>query len=308
MNSFHNMPTLVPDMNMNTESGAIAEGRAVDTAPPGGSRCRMTGRTAALFALLVVTLHAPLRAQKYFPYELDPWLDGGLTAGGVALIAGAVVVRQGQDPLTPQEVAALDPADINGFDRSATEPWSTTAADASDVLVWTMIAAPVGLAIATPGSRQSWTVAAMWGEALLVNNGVIHLLKGASNRTRPFVYNDDPDIPNELLFEVSARRSFPSGHTANTFASAVFFSSVYAKLHPNSSARTWVWVGSLTLATTTGYLRYQAGKHYPTDIIGGAIVGSLIGWGVPKLHEVAGMNITIAPSEGGTAIGVMVEY
>ena len=265
-------------------------------------------RPTALVLLACATLCTTSQSQERFPYELDPWLDGGLTAGGVALIAGAVAVYQGQEPPTPQEIAALDPADINGFDRSATEQWSTTAADISDVLVWTMMAAPVGLAIATPGARQSWTVAAMYGEALLLNNGLVQLLKGVTNRTRPYAYNDDPDIPDELRLEGGARRSFPSSHTANTFAAAVFFSSVYAKLHPTSSARTWVWAGSLTLAATTGYLRYQAGKHYPTDILGGAIIGSLVGWGVPKLHEVAGVKLTIAPSEGGTAIGVMLHH
>ncbi len=49
-----------------------------------------------------------------------------------------------------------------------------------------------------------------------------------------------------------------------------------------------MWAGSLTLAATTGYMRYQGGKHFPTDIISGAIIGSLAGWGVPKLHEVEG--------------------
>jgi membrane-associated phospholipid phosphatase len=288
------------------------EGRAVDTGASHGSRYTMrtrAGRTLALVLLACVTLCTTSQAQERFPYKLDPWLDGGLTAGGVALLAGAIAVYEGQDPLTPEEIAALDPADISGFDRSATEQWSTSAANVSDVLIWTMMAAPVGLAIATPGSRQSWTVAAMWGEALLLNNGFMQLLKGVTNRTRPYVYNDDPDIPDELRVEVGARRSFPSSHTANAFASAVFFSSVYAKLHPASSARTWVWVGSLTLAATTGYLRYQAGKHYPTDIIGGAIIGSLIGSGVPKLHQVAGVNVTVGPSEeGGTAIGVVLQY
>jgi hypothetical protein len=266
-------------------------------------------RATSLVLLACVTLCPVSRAQQHFPYELNPWLDGGLAAGGVALLAGAVVVQQGQEPLTPEEVAALDPADINGFDRSATEQWSPTAADVSDVLVWTMMAAPVGLAIATPGSRQSWTIAAMWGEALLLNNGMMQLLKGVTDRTRPFVYNDDPDIPDELRLEVSARRSFPSSHTANAFASAVFFSSVYAKLHPTSSARPWIWAGSLTLAATTGYLRYQAGKHYPTDIISGALIGSLIGWGVPKLHEVTGVSLSVGPGEkGSTVIGVMLRY
>jgi len=265
------------------------------------------GRTTALALLACLSLCAPAPAQERFPYELKPWLDAGLTAGGVALVGGAVAVYLGQDPLTPDEIAALDPADLNGFDRSASEQWSTAAADVSDVLVWTMMAAPVGLAIATPGSRPSWTVAAIWGEALLLNNGVVQLIKGVANRTRPYVYNDDPDIPGELRLEVGARRSFPSSHTANAFASAVFFSSVYAKLHPDSPARPWVWAGTMTLAATTGYLRYRAGKHYPTDLIGGAVIGSLVGWGVPKLHEVTGVNLTVAPSEGGTAIGVVLQ-
>ena len=242
------------------------------------------------------------------PGELDPWLDGGLTAGGVVLVSSAVAVHRGQDPLTVEEISLLDPADINGFDGSATSQWSTTAATVSNALVLTLMAAPLGLAIATPGSRQSWTVAAMYGEVFLVGNGLVELLKGVTNRPRPFVYNADPDIPDEARLEVKARRAFPSGHTANAFAAAVFLSSVYAKLRPGSSATKWMWAGSLTLAATTGYMRYHGGKHYPTDIISGAIIGSLVGWGVPKLHEVTGVNLTIAPSGGGSAIGLMLRH
>ena len=248
------------------------------------------------------------QVQERFPYELDQRLDVGLTAGGVALFAGAAAAYWGQEPLTTEEIEPLDPADINGFDRSATTQWSPTAHDASNGLVLPLIATPLVLAIATPGSRQSWTVAAMYGEVLLVGNGLGELLNGVTNRTRPFVYNADPDIPDEARMEVEARRAFPSGHTTNSFAAAVFLSSVYAKLHPGSSARTWIWAGSLTLAATTGYMRCQGGKHYPTDIISGAIIGSLVGWGVPKLHEVDGVNLTIAPSGGGIAIGLMLRH
>ena len=247
------------------------------------------------------------QVQERFPYELDQRLDVGLTAGGVALFAGTAVAYWGQDPLTVGEIAMLDPADINGFDRSATTQWSPTAHDASNGLVLPLMAAPLVLAIATPGSRQSWTVAAMYGEVLLVGNGLGELLNGVTNRTRPFVYNRDLD-PDEARFEVAARRSFPSGHTTNAFAAAVFLSSVYAKLHPGSSARAWIWAGSLTLAATTGYMRYKGGKHFPTDIISGAIIGSLIGWGVPKLHEVDGVNLTVAPLGGGLAIGLMLHH
>ena len=258
--------------------------------------------------LAIATPCTALRVQESFHYELDEWLDGGLTAGGVALVSSAAAVHRGQEPLTVGKITGLDPADINGFDRSATERWSTSAQDVSDALVLTLLAAPLGLAVVTPGSRQSWTVAAMYGEAMLVNNGLGELLKRVTSRTRPFVYNADPDVPDELRSELGARRSFPSGHTSNAFAAAAFLSSVYAKLHPGSSARTWIWAGSLTLAATTGYMRYQGGKHYPTDIISGAIIGSLVGWGVPKLHEVDDVDLTVAPSGDGTAIGLMLRH
>ncbi len=197
--------------------------------------------------------------------------------------------------------------DVNGFDRSATEQWGPPDRYAN-ALVLTLMAAPLGLAIRTPGSRQSWTVAAMYGEVLLVNMGLGELLNGVTNRTRPFVYNRDRDIPEEAKREVEARRAFPSGHTSNAFSAAVFLSSVYAKLHPGSSATPWIWAGSLTLAAAIGYMRYRGGKHVPSDIISGAVLGSLIGWGVPKLHEVDDVNLTIVPSGGGLAIGLMLPH
>ncbi len=264
-----------------------------------------------IVASILLAFAAPCTAsqvQGSFPYELDLWLDGGLTTGGVALFSGAIAVRRGQEPLTVGEIAQLDAADVNGFDRSATAQWSTTARDVSNALVLPLMAAPLGLAIVTPGSRQSWTVAAMYAEVLLLGNGLGELLNGVANRTRPFVYNRDPNIPVEEKLEVDARLSFPSGHTTNAFAAAVFLSSVYARLHPGSSARTWMWAGSLTLAAATGYMRYQAGKHFATDIISGALIGSLAGWGVPKLHEVDDVNLTIAPSGDGITIGLMLRH
>ncbi len=163
---------------------------------------------AVIVASILLVFATPCTAsqvQESFPHELDLWLDGGLTAGGVALISGAVAVRRGQEPLTVGEIEQLDPADINGFDRSATAQWSTTARDVSNALVVPLVAAPLVLAIATSGSRQSWTVAAMYGEVLLVASGLGELLNDVTNRTRPFAYNDDQDIPDEARFEV--RRS-----------------------------------------------------------------------------------------------------
>jgi membrane-associated phospholipid phosphatase len=46
-------------------------------------------------------------------------------------------------------------------------------------------------------------------------------------------------------------------------------------------------------ASVTGYLRYYSGKHYPTDIIAGAIIGSITGWGIPALHRKRNENISV---------------
>ena len=89
-----------------------------------------------------------------------------------------------------------------------------------------------------------------------------------------------------LKMEKTSRRSFYSGHTSSAFASMVFLAGVFERLYPDSDARGWVWGGCLAAATTTGYLRYAAGRHYPTDILAGAAVGAFVGYLVPALHEI----------------------
>jgi membrane-associated phospholipid phosphatase len=43
--------------------------------------------------------------------------------------------------------------------------------------------------------------------------------------------------------------------------------------------------GSLFLASVVGYLRYEAGEHFPTDIVAGAVAGSAIGYAIPWMHR-----------------------
>jgi hypothetical protein len=251
---------------------------------------------------------SPVAAQRPFPYRLTAWVDGPLAVAGAGLLAGGVVVGNGQVPLTPAEIGALDPAQVNGFDRGATRQWSPGAGTASDVLVYTLLASPVALMVTPPGSHAVLTVAVMYGEALLLGNGATSLLKSATERTRPYVYNDDPGIPADEKQSLHARRSFPSGHTMHAMTAAVFLSTVYGKLHPTSSLRPWLWAGSLTAAGTVGYLRYRSGDHFPTDVIAGAALGGLVGWAVPRLHERDDVNVTIAPTGGGATLVVSLRH
>jgi membrane-associated phospholipid phosphatase len=61
------------------------------------------------------------------------------------------------------------------------------------------------------------------------------------------------------------RESFPSNHTA----AAVAMSAVLAQLYPQAASTFW------TLAVLCAVLRYVLDAHWPSDVVGGVIVGYL---------------------------------
>jgi hypothetical protein len=262
----------------------------------------------AVVVLLAAGGAAPARADGPFPYELQ---DGTETAvlGGTALLFGlGRLADRSLEPLTPAEIALLDRQSVNGFDRGATGRWSVGARKASDIMLVATAVAPLGLLATSRGSQQPSTVGVMYLETFLLQGGITYLLKNSVARTRPFVYNDDPSIPADLKSSRTARRSFSSGHTATAFAAMVFTASVFERLYPDSPARGWVWGGCLAAATTTGYLRYAAGWHYPTDILAGAAIGAFAGWVVPRLHEIDDLVPGGRDKRGAATFGVSLVF
>lgn len=90
------------------------------------------------------------------------------------------------------------------------------------------------------------------------------LLKPLIARTRPFVLQ--PWVV--LLIPSPEDFSFPSGHTAASFAAA------FALLF--SRSRHWLW--AMPLAAIIAFSRLYLYVHYPTDILGGILVGLAAGW------------------------------
>lgn len=263
----------------------------------------------AVFFILSCSLigHSSV-AQTASPYELKTGRELTLLGAGVALQGAVLALHTSVDPLTPAEVATLKQADINSFDRKATTHWSTSAGTLSDVTLVGNAAVLGLLTLGTKPMRQDVkTVGIMFVETIAFANGFERLVKAVTQRPRPFVYN--PTVPLEEKLTRDARQSFFSGHATHAFATAVFTGEVFRHYFPHSKLKPVVWISSLGLATTTCLLRYEAGVHYPTDLIAGAAFGSLVGWGIPKLHEVKnqsalGRRMDVQPWSTGSANGI----
>ena len=98
------------------------------------------------------------------------------------------------------------------------------------------------------------------------------LIKNLVARTRPF----DVNTAVQLLVAKPRDYSFPSGHTAASFASVT---ALYL------AGEKKMWKAALVLAVLIALSRLYLYVHYPTDIIGGVVFGSLSGYLGYKIVE-----------------------
>ena len=108
---------------------------------------------------------------------------------------------------------------------------------------------------------------------LVICNGI---LKPLVHRIRPF----DVKTGIELLVKRPMDYSFPSGHTAASFASVM---ALYL------AGEKKIWISSLGLAVLIAFSRLYLYVHYPTDVLGGVVIGVMAGalgyWLVKKVEE-----------------------
>jgi membrane-associated phospholipid phosphatase len=229
---------------------------------------------------------------------------------GTAIGLGIIGLKVNDDivPLTLDEINALNRDDVNAFDRGATYNWSLSAANASDILATALILSPALLAFSDEVRNDFTPVLTMYFQTLILAEALPLTIKGITQRTRPFVYNED--APLEEKQSQNAKRSFFSGHTSVAFAMAVFLSTVYSDYHPNSQWKPFVWGVSLLAASTVGYLRYAAGRHFPTDIITGAVIGSALGYFIPFIHRTneSDLDVSLGVNGNGSTINFLYKF
>ena len=240
-----------------------------------------------IIAIFVLGVSINIYAQS--PYEVSWEKDRAVLLVGIPLITIGFALEMSITPLTLDEVKNLDRQNIPKIDRFASYNYSESAANLSDILLYTCIASPFLLLSSNAVRNDFGTVYGMYAEALLFGIGLPSYGKGGAQRIRPYAYN--PEAPIEKKLTSESKKSFFSGHTSAAFTSTIFLSSVYSTYYPDSKWKPYIWTGSILIASTVGYFRITAGAHFLTDVLVGALVGASIGYIIPKIHETDKNNI-----------------
>jgi membrane-associated phospholipid phosphatase len=228
-------------------------------------------------------------------YRIDPSFDVGAVVSSLAVSAAIELGESDLDGVAPCPTTAradglCDPRTVNPLDRWVTEQGSSLAGHVSDGLVLGLALAPLvvhgleatGGDVVQPGLRfgEGATVTLeSYGAALLLTQ----VLKYAAARPRPLTYN--ATFARELRFAKDAHLSFPSGHSALAFSAATALSLALLD-HHDASALAWTGTAAAyAAAATVASLRMAAGKHFLTDVLVGAAIGTAITYGVTRAHQ-----------------------
>ncbi len=232
-----------------------------------------------LVVFLALFSSAACQAQPL--YNVEQKRDWLLVGSGCALAVGGLIAHNNVQPLTLDQINALDRANINSFDRGAVR--SFRGATASDIAMGVSVAMPFIL-LADRKLREEWkAIGVMWGETLLLQSGVNGIVKSLTKRTRPYVY--DPNTPLDRKTDRDARLSFYSGHTGTSAAMSFLTARILSDRVSDKRTRIVIWSAAAVYPAVVGILRVESGRHFPSDVIAGYLVGATIGYVVPGLHR-----------------------
>ena len=98
-------------------------------------------------------------------------------------------------------------------------------------------------------------------------------------RLRPCQNPDMAEHIRMLLNHCSGGNSFPSSHATNHFGAAVFIFCTLKKYLGNWAYLFFFWAASVS------YAQVYVGVHYPLDVLGGTIIGSIVGYSVALIYN-----------------------
>lgn len=151
------------------------------------------------------------------------------------------------------------------------------------------------------------------GEAMAGAGATTLFLKVLVTRVRPYVQPHDPHVFFKGRPFLGADESFPSGHATVAFALAGALSEETA-LHWPGRERIVAPV-MFAVATGVAFARVYKDKHWASDVVGGAVVGTLVSRRVVEALHTGGAGpfsridpILLPRAGGGATVGLTLAF
>lgn len=208
----------------------------------------------------------------------------------IFLVTGGLLANVGANSMLRDPPAtnplAEDKSQLWWIDRWNAGTYRPEVALLSDVLVFpitgAMPLADLGLYLMGKSDLQPmWEDALILSEALAWSSALGLWVRSSEWHPRPFVFSSKAPWKDRTAPEAGG--SFYSGHTNSSFVGISVLATLLPARFPEVNPA-WLWVGGGVAAAGVGGLRILAGKHYPTDVVAGAAMGSLFGWSFAKWH------------------------
>jgi len=239
----------------------------------------------------------------YHAPSLFTWRDGVLAAG---FLAATILTR----PIDKRAAVALQDS-----------VWQANSIYQKTAAIVRNIALPgsgiIGVTMYATGrlthSERLAQVGLHGTEALAIGAVTGTILKDTFGRARPFVDTTGPNPDDWQLLRGfhagESYRSFPSGHSTAAFAAAAAVSAETSRWWPQL---TYFGIGPILYggAAAVGLSRMYNNRHWASDVITGAMIGTFAGTKVVRYHRTHPGNrldrwllkaqVTIEPSNGAS--------
>jgi undecaprenyl-diphosphatase len=181
------------------------------------------------------------------------------------------------------------------FLNSANSPfWDKVMHFLSLVLVWIPLYLAILVYLGIKNKKKFLIILLFIIVAISLTDQIALLIKNTTDRLRPCHEPSLQGLVHIVEGKCGGMYSFVSSHAANSFNVALL-SLMFIK-------KRWYSVFIIMWASAVSYSRIYLGVHYPGDVLCGALLGVLIGWGVYKIYEATDKRLhPPIPLKGGSS-------
>jgi undecaprenyl-diphosphatase len=202
------------------------------------------------------------------------WLSGRVTAWLLVLAAGAAVVfvlaglmvEVTEDVMERDDLTVVDQPVLSWMAANRSPQMTSVQVGITNLGSFLALTAMLLAMVTVVAVRQR-----SWRPVLLVLAGAggIQVLILA---IKAFIARDRPDLAGRLVNATGF--SFPSGHTAGSLVCFGLLAWLVCMLTSNHTVWATAWLAAALLTVAVGLSRVYLGVHYPSDVVGGWILGT----------------------------------